>query len=55
MNECEFFRARRNAELPTFVSVLRALPEGRLDYSPHERSPSAAQIAWTPSGDEPAK
>ena len=27
--------------------MLRALPEDRLDYRPHERSPSAAQIAWT--------
>jgi uncharacterized damage-inducible protein DinB len=47
MTEREFFRARRQAELPAFVRVLRALPQDRLDYKPHERSPSAAQIAWT--------
>jgi uncharacterized damage-inducible protein DinB len=47
MNEREFFRARRQAERPVFLRVLRALPKDRLDYRPHERSPSAAQIAWT--------
>jgi hypothetical protein len=47
MNEREFFRARRQVELSAFVRVLRALPKDRLDYRPHERSSSAAQIAWT--------
>jgi len=47
MNEREFFRARRQAEFPAFMRVLQALPKERLDYRPHERSPTAAQIAWT--------
>jgi uncharacterized damage-inducible protein DinB len=47
MDEREFFRARRQAEFPVFVRVLRALSRDKLDYRPHERSPSAAQIAWT--------
>jgi len=47
MDEREYFRARRRAELPVFVRVLRALPADKLDYRPHERSPSAAQIVWT--------
>jgi uncharacterized damage-inducible protein DinB len=47
MNELEFLKARRAAELPAFRSVLDALPGDRWDYTPHERSPSARQIAWT--------
>lgn len=27
--------------------MLRALPPDRLDYKPHERGPSAQQLAWT--------
>lgn len=47
MKELEFLKARRAAELPTFKNVLDALPSNRWDYTPHERSPSARQIAWT--------
>jgi uncharacterized damage-inducible protein DinB len=43
----EFLQNRRKAEYPVFVKVLKALPKERFDYSPHERSPSAAQIVWT--------
>jgi uncharacterized damage-inducible protein DinB len=43
----EFLQSRRKAEYPVFVKVLNALPKERFDYSPHERSPSAAQIVWT--------
>lgn len=43
----ELFLERRRAELPTFLAVLRALPADRLDYRPHERSPSAGQLART--------
>jgi uncharacterized damage-inducible protein DinB len=47
MDDREFFLARRKAELPAFLSVLRALPADRLDYKPHESSPSAQQLVWT--------
>ena len=47
MTDRDFFLARRKAELPAFQSVLKALPGDRLDYKPHEKSPSAAQLAWT--------
>ena len=47
MNMREFLESRRKAEYPTFVKVLKALPPGRFDYRPHERSPSAAEIVWT--------
>ena len=43
----EFYVQRRKAELPLFVEVLQALPPGKLDYKPAEKSPSAIQIAWT--------
>jgi hypothetical protein len=42
----EFYVQRRKAELPLFMEVLRALPEGELDYKPADRSPSAKEIAW---------
>lgn len=47
MNERDFFQARRKAEKGIFLRVIRALPEGKLDYKPHERSPSAQQILGT--------
>lgn len=47
MDDREFFLARRKAELPAFLGVLKALPADRLDYKPHESSPSAQQLAWT--------
>jgi uncharacterized damage-inducible protein DinB len=43
----EFFRSRLDAEKPTFLRVLRALPADRMDYRPHEKSPSAAEIVRT--------
>ena len=42
----QFFLERLKAETPTFVKVLQALPADKLSYKPHERSPSAEQIAW---------
>ena len=47
MNEREFFQARRKAEKEIFLRVIRAVPEGKLDYKPHERSPTALQILTT--------
>ena len=43
----EFYLERRRAEVPVFLSVLKALPADRLSYQPHDRSPSAEQIVWT--------
>jgi hypothetical protein len=37
---------RRDAELPVFMEVFKALPEGELDYKPADDSPSAKEIAW---------
>lgn len=47
MTDRDFYLARLKAEFPAFQKVLRALPKDKLDYRPHERSPSAAQLAWT--------
>jgi uncharacterized damage-inducible protein DinB len=47
MSTREFFQARRQAEYPVFLRVLKALPKDQIGYKPHERSPSAAQLVWT--------
>ena len=47
MTSREFYLERRKAELPIFMAVLKSLPADRLDYKPHDRSPSAEQLVWT--------
>ena len=47
MTSREFYLERRKAEQPIFLRVLKSLPPDRLDYRPHERSPSAGQVMWT--------
>ena len=46
MSHPAFFVERWESELPAFGRVLRALPEGQLDYRPHPRSTSAGDLAW---------
>jgi uncharacterized damage-inducible protein DinB len=46
MTTREFFIKQFKAERPKFVKVIRALPDGKLDYKPHERSSAAGGIAW---------
>jgi uncharacterized damage-inducible protein DinB len=46
MTNREFCLERRNRERKAFVSVLKAVPQGRLDYRPHPRSRTAAELAW---------
>jgi len=43
----EFYRTRFEVENNLTRSVLRAIPPDKLDYRPHERSPSTGQIVWT--------
>jgi uncharacterized damage-inducible protein DinB len=43
----EFYLERRRIEAPVFLKVLKALPADQAGYKPHDRSPSAQQIAWT--------
>ena len=40
----EFFIERWKQEHPAFIRVLKALPADRLDYRPHPRSRSAAEL-----------
>jgi uncharacterized damage-inducible protein DinB len=42
----DFYLKRARTEFPVFLKVLRALPKD-LSYKPHDRSPSAEQLAWT--------
>lgn len=47
MTPRDFYLERRRAEVPVFLSVLKALPAENISYKPHERSPSAEQLLWT--------
>jgi hypothetical protein len=42
MNDRDLYMHRRKLEEPKFQRVFAALPKDKLDYKPHERSPSAA-------------
>ena len=50
----EFCRKQRKQELPKFVNVLKAMPEGKLDYRPDPRSRTAADLAWVLAAEEGA-
>jgi uncharacterized damage-inducible protein DinB len=52
MTNREFCIARRKAEFPTFVKVLKAVPQGKLDYRPDPRSRTAAELAWVLASEE---
>src|ERR1700734_302666 len=43
----EFYKDRFQIENNLTRNILRSIPPDRLDYRPHERSPSTGQIAWT--------
>lgn len=46
MTNREFFIKRWEEEYPTFLKVFRALPKDKLDFRPHPRSRSAAELVW---------
>jgi len=46
MTSLELCRQQRAQELPKFMKVLKAVPEGRLDYKPDPKSRTAAELAW---------
>src|SRR6266571_3052170 len=54
MSNLEFCIARRKSELPAFVRVLKALPQGRLDYRPDPKARTAAELAWVLAMEEEA-
>jgi uncharacterized damage-inducible protein DinB len=45
MSNLQFCIARRKAEIPTFVRVLKALPQDRLDYRPDPKARTAGELA----------
>jgi len=42
----EFWAQSFQHEAPAFIKVLKALPEDKLDYRPHEKNTSAGDLAW---------
>src|ERR1700735_3576076 len=42
-----FYRERHRVEAATTVRVLTALPSGNLSYTPHPRSSTVGDTAWT--------
>lgn len=46
MTTLEFFKKQFKSERRSFANVIRALPNDKLDYKPHERNSSAGDIAW---------
>jgi uncharacterized damage-inducible protein DinB len=54
MNTLEFCRKQRKQEVPKFVKVLKAMPEGRLDYRPDPKARVAGDLAWVLAQEEAA-
>jgi uncharacterized damage-inducible protein DinB len=54
MSTREFCLARRKTEIPTFVKVLRAVPQAKRDYRPDPRSRTAAELAGLLATEEAA-
>ncbi|HYA63156.1 MAG TPA: DinB family protein [Candidatus Sulfotelmatobacter sp.] len=46
MTNREFFIECWEQEAPAFVKVMKAVPADKLDYRPHPRSRSAAELVW---------
>ena len=46
MTNREFYIECWEQEHPTFVKVFQAVPPDKLDYRPHPRSRSAAELVW---------
>jgi hypothetical protein len=43
----EFYKNRFDIENNLTRNILKTIPPDKLDYRPHERSPSTGQVAWT--------
>jgi uncharacterized damage-inducible protein DinB len=46
MTSLELCRQQRAQELPKFVKVLKAIPQGRPDYRPDPKARTAVELAW---------
>jgi uncharacterized damage-inducible protein DinB len=51
MNDRDFFKTRVQAEAKGFQKVFEALPADRMEYRPHPKSPSAAEVVRTMSAE----
>ncbi len=45
-NVRDYYRQCFEAEKPTFLKVMKAVPPGQAAYSPHPRSTSAGDLVW---------
>jgi len=54
MTNLEFCIARRKAETPAFIRVLKAIPRNRTDYRPDPKARTAAELAWLLAAEEAA-
>jgi len=52
MTEKEMWLHTREMELQTTIKVLKAVPESRLAYRPHEKSRSLGELTWVFAGEE---
>jgi uncharacterized damage-inducible protein DinB len=54
VSNLEFCIARRKAERPAFLRVLKAIPETRSDYRPDPKARTAVELAWLLATEEAA-
>jgi uncharacterized damage-inducible protein DinB len=54
MSDREFCVARRKAERPAFIRVLKAIPGGNPTYRPDPKARTAADLAWLLAVEEAA-
>ncbi len=54
MTNLEFCIARRKAERPAFLRVLKAIPKERPDYRPDPKARTALELAWLMAVEEAA-
>ena len=54
MSNREFCVARRKAEQPAFVKVLKAVPQAKLGYQPDPKARTAGDLAWMLAVEEQA-
>ena len=56
MTSLELCRQMRGKEMPKFVRVIKAIPDGRRDYKPDPKSRTALELSGTataaPRGDQ---
>ena len=45
-NVREYYQECFEAEKPTFIRVMKAVPEGQADYRPHPRSTCTGDLVW---------